>query len=290
MAQKIRAGTVLRNNKKSIKLFFAFCLAGASVANTVQAETSPSEEANTKILKVCYDQWAPMTIFPTQQSAARGVVIDMLEQIYTVKGYTLKYYEVPLARGLDMVAEGLCDMLPEYPFSKNVEDSFEYASEATFAYPSAFVVRQDEQWRYDGVKSLQGKRVATGPGWDYSSMSTDYQRYLDDPDNSNYVEVIAGYDDVVDRIFQMIKENRIDLYADNELVLKHILNYLNLNKELKIVRPGLENKLVELPIFSNKIPDEKRAALIKIWNDGRLSMKGEKENLLLEKYKVRFEE
>lgn len=281
---------MLRNNKKSIKLFFSFCLAGASVAGTIHAETSPSEEANTKVLKVCYDQWAPMTIFPTKQSAARGVVIDMLEQIYTAKGYTLKYYEVPLARGLDMVAEGLCDMLPEYPFSKNVEHSFEYASEATFAYSSAFVVRQDDPWRYDGVQSLQGKRVATGPGWDYSSMSADYQRYLDDPDNSNYVEVIAGYDDVVDRIFQMIKENRIDLYADNELVLKHILNYLDLNKELKIVRPGLENKLVETPIFSKEIPDEKRAALIKIWNDGRLSIKGEKQNLLLEKYKVTFEE
>ena len=61
---------------------------------------------------------------------------------------------------------------------------------------------------HHGIESIKGKRIATGPGWDYSSMSVDYQNYIDDPKNSELIEVIAGYDDVVDRIFLMIKENR----------------------------------------------------------------------------------
>lgn len=245
--------------------------------------------SHAKTLKVCYDQWAPMTIFPSEASPARGVVIDMLDQIYTSKGYKLIYYEVPLARGLDMVAEGLCDMLPEYLFSKNSTKGFVYASEKTFAYSSAFVVRRDDPWRYNGIESIKGKRIATGPGWDYSSMSVDYQNYIDDPKNSDLVEVIAGYDDVVDRIFRMIKENRVDLYVDNELVLQHVLNRLNLGGDLEIVHPGLEKKLVEIPIFSKKIPAAKRQELIKIWNEGRLSLKGEKEKMLLNKYNVTFD-
>jgi polar amino acid transport system substrate-binding protein len=56
------------------------------------------------------------------------------------------------------------------------------------------------------------------------------------------------------------------------------------------VRPGLENKLVELPIFSKKIPAAKRQKLIKIWNEGRLLLKGKKEKMLLKKYNVTFEE
>lgn len=239
-------------------------------------------------LKICYDQWAPMTIFPTQDSSARGVVIDMLQQIYTSKGYQLAYYEVPLARGLAMVAEGTCDMLPEYLFSKHSENNFEYATEVTFAYTTAFVVRRDDPWRYYGVQSIKGKRIATGPGWDYSSMSIAYQNYIDDRNNAHLVEVIAGNDDVIERIFRMITEHRIDLYADNELVLQHVLNRLSLNDELKIVRPGLEKKLFERPIFSKKIPAEKRQELINIWNEGRISMKGKKEQILLEKYKVAF--
>lgn len=261
-------------------LFLVFLFTGTGMAGTAQAET----------LKVCYDQWPPMTIFPSNGSSARGVVIDMLEQIYTAKGYKPEYFEVPLARGLSMVTDGLCDMLPEYVFSTESENAFVYAAEATFAYTTAFVVRRDDPWRYSGIQSLVGKRIATGPGWDYSSMSVAYQNYIDDPKNAGAVEVIAGNDDVADRIFRMIIANRVDVYADNDLVLQYVLNRLNLNAELQIVRPGLEKKLVERPIFSMKMPAAKRQALIRIWDEGRLSMKGETDKRLLEKYNVTLEE
>ena len=102
--------------------------------------------------------------------------------------------------------------------------------------------------------------------------------------------MLAGDGDVVKRIFRMIKENRVDLYADSDLVLQHVLNQLKLNQDLKIVRPGLEKKLLERPIFSKKMPAEKRQELIKIWNEGRLSMKGKKETILLKNYNITLEE
>jgi polar amino acid transport system substrate-binding protein len=95
---------------------------------------------------------------------------------------------------------------------------------------------------------------------------------------------------VVERIFRMIKANRVDLYADNDFVLQYVLNRLNLNDELIIVRPGLEKRLVEIPIFSKKLPAAKRQKLIKIWDEGRLLMQGAKEKILLEKYNVVFEQ
>lgn len=241
-------------------------------------------------LKVCYDQWPPLTIFPSSGSSARGVVIDMFEEVYSAQGYELEFFEVPLARGLAMVSDGLCDILPEYVESANTENDFVYAKEPTFAYTTAFVVRRDDPWRYHGIQSIKGKRVATGPGWDYSSMSMAYQSYIDDPKNADFVEVIAGYDDVVDRILRMIIEDRVDLYADNELVLQHVLNRLNLHDALQITFPGLEKKLVERPIFSKKIPPEKRQELIRVWDEGRLSIKGEKESMLLQKYGVKLED
>lgn len=279
MVQKTRAATVLKDKQTfRVILMMPLCV-GTAIANLSYAAT----------LKVCYDQWAPMTIFPSEGSEQRGVVIDMLEHIYSSEGYELQYYEVPLARGLDMVAEGLCDMLPEYLYSTESEEYFEYANEETFAYTSAFVVRQGDPWRYSGIQSIEGKRIATGPGWDYSSMSADYQSYLDNPENADSVEVIAGYDDVVDRIFEMIRDHRVDLYVDNELVLQHVLNRMNMNGKLDIVRPGLEEKLVEIPIFSKKIPDAERQKLIRIWDEGRLSLIGEQEATILDRYSVTIE-
>jgi polar amino acid transport system substrate-binding protein len=257
MRPKKKDAIVSKDKKMHRLIFLTILLIALSLGGLSHAET----------IKVCYDQWAPMTIFPTEGAPERGVVIDMLNLIYTSKGYELEYYEVPLARGLDMVAEGLCDMLPEYLYSRNSKNDFVYATEATFVYTTAFVIRREDPWRYNGIQSIEGKRIATGPGWDYSSMSADYQNYIDDPKNANFVEVIAGNDDVVERIFHMISENRVDLYADNELVLQYVLNKLNLNNVLKIVHPGLEKKLVEMPIFSKKMSAEKRQDIIKVWNE-----------------------
>lgn len=280
MRRKTKVVIVSKHNILNRLFILVLFAVGLCTGRTGYAET----------LRVCYDQWPPLTIFPSNGSSARGVVIDMFEEVYSAQGYELEFFEVPLARGLAMVSDGLCDILPEYVGSVNTENDFVYAKEPTFAYTTAFVVRRDDPWRYHGIQSIKGKRVATGPGWDYSSMSMAYQSYIDDPRNSNFVEVIAGYDDVVDRILRMIIEDRVDLYADNELVLKHVLNRLNLHDELQITFPGLEKKLVERPIFSKKIPPEKRQELIRIWDEGRLSIKGEKESMLLQKYGVKLED
>lgn len=298
MVQKIKAATVLKLKLKTPKNMQPptanktatppnTCFYASWFVLLMTGLLSPHSQADT--LKICYDQWAPMTIFPTAAKQDRGVVIDMMTHIYQAQGYSLEYYEVPLARGLDMVAEGLCDVLPEYLYSKNAEQKFEFAQQPTFSYNTAFVIRKNDPWHYQGIESVKGKRIATGPGWDYSFMSAEYQNYLDNPSNANFVEVIAGYDDVIDRIFTMINENRIDLYADNELVLQYVLTQLGLEKSLKIVYPGLENPQTERPIFSRKISPEKRQSLIKIWNDGRLNMKGEQENKILKKYQVSFD-
>jgi polar amino acid transport system substrate-binding protein len=280
--QRVRAATVLKGKRSKAKNLspIAFLVLFLTGTATSHAET----------INVCYDHWAPMTIFPSEGSSDRGVVIDMLDQIYTSEGYKLEYYEVPLARGLDMVAEGLCDVLPEYLYSSDLEKDFVFATEETFAYTTAFVIRRDDSWRYSGINSIKGKRLATGPGWDYSSMSVDYQNYIDNPENSSSVEVIAGYDDVVNRVFRMIKEGRVDLYADNELVLQYVLNEMNLNDHLIIVRPGLEKKLHERPIFSKKMPAAKRQELIRIWNEGRVAISDKEEKMLLDKYNVTFEQ
>lgn len=261
-----------------------------SVLGAVVALAGMSGVASAATLKVCYDQWAPMTIFPTGEDAGRGVVIDMLDEIYTSQGYDIEYYEVPLARGIAMVANGDCDMLPEYVYVAEAEKDVVYAEERTFAYTTAFVIRRDDPWRYEGVSSMEGKRVATGPGWDYSAASVDYQNYIDNPANEAFVEVISGYDDVVDRIFTMIRDGRVDLYADNELVLQYVLNRLKMNDDLQVVRPGLEEKLVERAIFSKKMPADRRDELIRIWNEGRIAMKGAKEQAFLQKYDVMFKE
>lgn len=52
--------------------------------------------------------------------------------------------------------------------------------------------------------------------------------------------MIAGHEDVVDRVLSMIPDHRADLYADNEFVLQYALNQMNLNGEFEVVCSDLE--------------------------------------------------
>ncbi len=243
-----------------------------------------SQSSGAETIKVCYDQWPPMTIFPDSDESRRGFVIDMMSQIYKDAGISLEFFEVPLARGLQMVKEGLCDVLPEYVVFPVDESEYVYAEMATFRYPSAFVVRHDDPWRYKGIQSVEGKRVATGKGWNYSSMSEAYQAYLDNPLNRDFVETVSGESDVVDRIMLMIIDGRVDLYADNIFVLQYVLKANGLSDKLKVVTPGLENRLIEKPIFSSELDPDKRARLIDIWDKGRSGITSEEEASLLKSY------
>lgn len=262
-------------NVKALSFFALF------VANTLSV-------SHAEVLKVCYDQWPPMTLYPTKQDPRRGFVIEMLSDIYQDAGYELDFYVVPLARGTDMVSSGICDLLPEKSFSPNGDAGYVYANEESFQYPMAFVIRRDDNLKYEGIESIKDRRVATGPGWDYSSMSQAYQSYLDDPRNSSNVETVAGENEVVNRILHMIASHRIDLYADNVFVLKHILNETGLSEKLKIVLAGPNYMLVEKPIFSTKIPLNKRQTLIDIWDKGRREITADKEQVYLKRYGVDF--
>lgn len=247
-----------------------------------------SHSARAETMTVCYDQWPPMTIFPSSHESRRGIVIDMLSEIYQDAGISLQFYEVPYARGMQMVAEGLCDILPEKEFSPLDDAGYVYAEKETFRYPTAFVVRRDDPWRYEGIESVRGRRVATGPGWNYSSMSEEYQAYLDNPENQDFVEIVSGESDVVDRVMLMIVEGRVDIYADNIFVLQYLIQLNGLSEKLNVVTPGLDNRLIEKPIFSLKLDPDRRARLIDIWDDGRESMTSEKEAALLKSYGIQF--
>ena len=237
-----------------------------------------------EVLNVCYDQWPPMTIFPTAEEPRRGVVIEMFSDIYQAAGYDLRFLEVPYARGMQMVESGQCDLLPEKEYSPNDAKGFVYAQKETFKYPTAFVVRHGDPWRYQGIESVRGKRVGTGPGWNYSSVNEGYQNYLDDPANQEMVEVIAGNADVVERILNMIIAGRLDLYADNLFVLQYVINLAGLGEKLDIVTPGLGKLLVEKPIFSLKLATQKRQKLMEIWDKGRQALNEAEEITYIKRY------
>lgn len=119
-------------------------------------------------------------------------------------------------------------------------------------------------------------------------MSEAYQAFLDAPENQPLVEVMSGDADVVDRIMLMIAEGRVDMYADNLFVLHYVLDQNGLADKLKVITPGLDNKLVEKPIFSSRLDATWRQRLISIWDEGRKGVTPQQEAAYMEQYGIRL--
>jgi polar amino acid transport system substrate-binding protein len=84
----------------------------------------------------------------------------------------------------------------------------------------------------------------------------------------------------------MIVNERVDLYADSEILLQYILNKTGLNDQLQIVNPGLEEVMIQRPIFSKNIPQAELENIIEIWDVGRNMIKGQREDEILQRYNV----
>ncbi|MCB1144101.1 MAG: transporter substrate-binding domain-containing protein [Leptospiraceae bacterium] len=226
-----------------------------------------SLQIGSETLNICYDHFPPSTIIPDTFNKRKGYAIDMIEEIYRNKGFTIKLNTFPYARGLLMIQKGECDIYAEAAYSPEEENNFIFGEEPTFLYQLAFVVRKDSQWRFQGIESLKEIRVATGVGWDYSYVSSDYQKYLTDPENKGKVEFLSG-EDVVERILKLMISGRIDAYCDSIDVINYFANKLNISEEIREAG-GFQTLLVEKPIFSPRLTSKKRKLLMDIWNSER---------------------
>lgn len=253
-------------------LFISLSASSSAMADVTEASAKPQ-------LRLCYDEWPPSTIFPTEKNPERGFTIDMLTHIFSAGGYEVKYVQVPYARGIELVRQGDCDLLAEVP--EGAAKGVLYPEMNTFAYKQVFFVKKGSKWSYNGVSSLKGLRVGNIAGYDYSSIDPAFQEYLQNPENKKSVTVLAG-ETALPQMMKMISAGRIDTFNEALLVGTYVIQRQGLAGELVVA--GVSPKLLnEKPVFSPGHPNVKK--LMKIWDEGRkkLHLNGH-EKSFLEKY------
>ncbi len=236
-------------------------------------------ESAPKLLRLCYDEWPPSTIFPTEQNPQRGFTIDMLTHIFSSNGYQVKYMEVPYARGIELVRQGDCDLLAEVP--DGAAKGVLYPEMNTFTYKQVFFVKKGSVWSYNGVASLKGLRVGNIAGYDYTSIDPEFQSYLQDPENKKNITVLAG-ETALPQMMKMISAGRIDTFNEALLIGTYVIQRQGLTDTLTVAGASPKS-LSEKPVFSPVHPNAK--TLMKIWDEGRKKLRlNGKDKTFLEKY------
>ncbi|MEP1932862.1 MAG: transporter substrate-binding domain-containing protein [Roseibium sp.] len=217
----------------------AICLALAS------AEDAAASDPN--ILLVA-DPWCPYNCAATQDSSNNGILIDLIRE--AVPNITFDYKTVPWSRAIKMVLNGKAgglvgagrDEVPELIFPNK---PMAYARHALF-------VRETDTWTYDGLDSLDNRRIGAISGYSYGYLK---ETYLDQNEHDN-VQLVYG-EKPFRQLLKQLETGRVDTIVAEERVLMYFLR----NKP-EISRPRNAGIAFKEEIYIGFYPDHPDAQKI----------------------------
>ncbi|WP_025897644.1 substrate-binding periplasmic protein [Sneathiella glossodoripedis] len=184
--------------------------------------------ASEQTITLAADPWCPYNC--EADSSSPGILIEIATEAFEAEGYTVNYTEMPWARAIKAVRNGLIDGLVGTGREETPDFVFPDAPLAQAEH--TFYVRKDDNWFYQGLESLKNRSLGVINGYSYGDLQTRY--IAPNASNSENISVISGTAPLK-RMYQMLIGQRIDTLIEDRLVFLYSLKGL-LNKNP--VRPA----------------------------------------------------
>jgi polar amino acid transport system substrate-binding protein len=146
----------------------------------------------------------------------QGISIDILTAALATQGHQVKFKIMTWSRAIHEVKEGHIDLLPGTWFTKERSDYLTF-SESYLKNSVKFIKKAGDSFEYDGIASLDGKKVGILRGYGYGD---DFLKA------SNFSRPEAN--DLIGNLKKLIG-GRIDLTLEDELVAKSSITEKGLN-------------------------------------------------------------
>ena len=221
-----------------------FALIVSLMLCSLAAEAGPK-----KTVRICYGAWAPAMIPPGGKGSSErhGFLVDMFAEIYSQNGYQVTFQEMPYLRAVREVESGNCDMSPSATLA--VSSTALFSKTPSYFSEYVFFSRREVPFKYTGVDSLKKVIVGNVPGYDYSSLDPDFQKYLNQKNNKMVMTVSGNAS--VDRLFRQMAMDRVDVFCEDLNVGSFLIDSMGIGKDVKIAG-ALSKKLQLYAIFSPK--------------------------------------
>lgn len=207
-------------------------------------------------ITVVADPWPP---YIEEDNLNGGFTLEVLREAYKTQGYVIEYINIPWARAEKEVKEGKYDILPNVWYSN--ERSLDLLYSDSYAVNKIkFITLKDDNYIYDGIDSLSGKKVGVLRSYAYSEEFSNANIFTKVEVNT----LIAS--------IQMLLKGRVDLTLEDEVVAKNIIKTYDstLFDKLRFSPvPFISNKLYITSGFKNSRHEE----VINAFNKGLLEIK-----------------
>lgn len=204
-----------------------------------------------KTIVLAADKWCPYNCHP--KDLHPGFIVEIATLIFKRADINVKYEIMPWSRAIDMAKQGIVhgivgatkDEVPDFVFPQ-----YKQGSSAT-----AFFVRADETWRYNGMASL--KKVMLGVIQDYD-YGENMNRYIAARQGLG-VDMITG-DNATQVNINKLYNRRVTTILEDPIVLAYQVKQLNLNHNF-IIAGTIETIDVYIA-FSPEMDESKQYAKI----------------------------
>jgi polar amino acid transport system substrate-binding protein len=161
------------------------------------------------------DDSPPYAIASPGEGGREGFMIDVARAVFGKEGIAVRISFLPYMRSIQEVREGRADGVllvaeasaPGLVFLKNPISREKVA----------FFVRKGSPWSYEGVKSLERMRIATGFGFDFADPEIGEFIKRASAETPAMVQLISGADVNV-RNFQKLLSGRVDVVIATETI------------------------------------------------------------------------
>lgn len=179
-------------------------------------------QATEKII-VEIDHWCPYTCDPSRNNGKSGILLDLVQAIFTSPKYSLEVRFVPWARILRDLKNGTADLaLGINPVD---DPDLIFSASPILQTRCSFFTEQNEKWNYNTPSSLTNVRFGAVVGWGYAD---ELQKYIEA--NPKKVEIVSGEKAVELNITKTLHQ-RIDTFFEEINVVYNTMDNLGIDRK-----------------------------------------------------------
>jgi polar amino acid transport system substrate-binding protein len=171
--------------------------------------------AQARMIVMTSDDSPPYAIASAAPGEPAGFMIDVAKAVFEKEGYGLRVEFFPYMRSIQEVREGRADGV--LLVAEATAPGLIFLKNPISREKVAFFVKAGSPWRYGGVGSLEGKRIATGFGFDFADPEIGEFVKRASADTPALVQLISGAD-VNSRNFQKLLSGRVDIVIATEMI------------------------------------------------------------------------
>lgn len=172
-------------------------------------------------LSVALLEYPPFESNPLKENGRWGYMPEVILEIFGKQGFEVKFDVLPWKRAIVETEKGVYDAIPLV--NSGHSRTLVLSQEKSAVLKQMFYVKKGSPWRYRGPASWEEITIGWVLGYDYSTFSKEYQKYIEEHlQDRNRIVYTAG-DTASADMFKKILTGRVTTFNEDQTFFQYTM-------------------------------------------------------------------